>query len=298
MTYYLMNTHYWIGAHLLPSGFAADINRPTLWGRVTLGIVGPNRNFYFVCLACLVLSMAAAASFRRMRSGRVLIAVRDNPRAASSYSVSVVRTRLAAFAVSGGIAGMAGVLLMYAQGNVIPDSFGPEYSIIIFLAVVVGGASSIPWAVIGAVGFEAFDLFAPKVLDKFLSPTITSVLPLILTGPGLIWTLLQNPSGNAEWGYELRDKFLRRVAAKRNILVPSLVADRRVITGEESADAIAMAELRIEEVRTHGAQDFTDSNGSPTITCPTCGRVLGLQEASAHDHLRTVAVGSGDESVS
>jgi branched-chain amino acid transport system permease protein len=296
MTYYLMNTHYWIGAHLLPTGFAADINRPTLWGRVTLGTVGPNRNFYFVCLAGLALSMAAAASFRRMRSGRVLIAVRDNPRAASSYSINVVRTRLAAFAVSGGIAGMAGVLLMYAQGNVIPDSFGPEYSIIIFLAVVVGGASSIPWAVIGAVGFEAFDLFAPKVLDKFLSPTVTSVLPLILTGPGLIWTLIQNPSGNAEWGYELRDKFLRRVAAKRDVLVPSLVADRRVVTGEESVDAIEVAEHHIEEVRTHAAEHLEGDgeNDTVTITCPTCGLVLGLRAAAEHDHLRTVAVGSGD----
>jgi hypothetical protein len=208
----------------------------------------------------------------------------------------VVRTRLAAFAVSGGIAGMAGVLLMYAQGNVIPDSFGPEYSIIIFLAVVVGGASSIPWAVIGAVGFEAFDLFAPKVLDKFLSPTVTSVLPLILTGPGLIWTLIQNPSGNAEWGYELRDKFLRRVAAKRDVLVPSLVADRRVVTGEESVDAIEVAEHHIEEVRTHAAEHLEGDgeNDTVTITCPTCGLVLGLRAAAEHDHLRTVAVGSGD----
>jgi branched-chain amino acid transport system permease protein len=294
MTYYLMNTHYWIGAHLMPVGFVAQIDRPTLWGRVTLGDVGPNRNFYFVCLVCLGLSMAAAGSFRRLRSGRVLIAVRDNPRAASSYSINVVRTRLAAFAVSGGIAGMAGVLLMYAQGNVIPDSFGIEYSIFIFLAVIVGGASSIPWAVIGAVSFEGFDLFAPKILDHILSPTVTSILPLILTGPGLIYTLLQYPSGNAEWGYELRDKFLRRVAARRDILVPSLVADRRVVTGDDAVDAIEMAEHHLEEVRAdQGADEPAGGDGDPSITCPTCGQVLGLHEAAAHEHLRTVSAGTG-----
>jgi branched-chain amino acid transport system permease protein len=287
MNYYLMNTHYWIGAHLMPSGIVADVNRPTLWGRVTLGDIGPNRNFYFVCLACLAFSMAAAASFRRLRSGRVLIAVRDNPRAASSYSINVVRTRLAAFAVSGGIAGMAGVLLMYSQGNVIPDSFGVEYSVFLFLAVVVGGASSIPWAVIGAVSFEAFTLFAPKILDHILSPNITEVLPLILTGPGLIYTLWKYPSGNAEWGYELRDKFLRRVAAKREILVPSLVADRRVVTGEEGADAIEIAEHHLEDALAE------QPTVEPSISCPTCNRVLSLPEAAEHDHLRPVSAGSG-----
>ncbi|HVA05321.1 MAG TPA: branched-chain amino acid ABC transporter permease, partial [Acidimicrobiales bacterium] len=294
MTFYLMNTHYWIGAHLMPVGFSAQILRPVLWGRVTLGDVGPNRSFYFVCLACLALSMAAAAAFRRLRSGRVLIAVRDNPRAASSYSINVVRTRLAAFAVSGGMAGMAGVLLMYAQGNVIPQSFGIEYSIFIFLAVIVGGASSLPWAVIGAVSFEGFTLFAPKILDRILSPTVTQVLPLILTGPGLIYTLWKYPSGNAEWGYELRDKLLRRVAARRDVLVPSLVADRRVVTGEEAVDAIALSERHIEEVRAHpGGHLLEDGNGSgaePTITCPVCGSVLGLTEAASHEHLRTVRV--------
>ncbi|HVB91601.1 MAG TPA: ABC transporter permease [Acidimicrobiales bacterium] len=312
MTYYLMNNHYWVGAHLMPVGVAAQVNRPVLWGRVTLGDIGPNRNYYFVCLACLGLSMAAASSFRRMRSGRILIAVRDNPRAASSYSINVVRTRLSAFAVSGGIAGMAGVLLMYAQGNVIPSSFGIEYSIFIFLAVIVGGASSIPWAVIGAVSFEGFTLFAPKILDRYLSPTVTQVLPLILTGPGLIYTLIKYPSGNAEWGYELRDKFLRRVAAQRDVLVPSLVADRRVVTGEESFDAIEVAEHHMEEVHAAqmagvlaGAPSGAGRGGSepsgehaslpaaPTITCPTCGQVLGILEATEHEHLRTAPPGEG-----
>jgi len=109
--------------------------------------------------------------------------------------------------------------------------------------------------------------------------------------------LLQYPSGNAEWGYELRDKFLRRVAAKRDILVPSLVADRRVITGEDSVDAIEVAEHHIEAVRAGEPTDQSASldgeHGTPSVTCPTCGRVLGLYEAAEHDHLRTVSAGSG-----
>lgn len=275
---YLMNPNYWIGAHLMPTGFTASVNRPVLWQRIALGDIGPNRSFYFLCLACLGLAMAAAASFRKFHSGRVLISVRDNQRAATSYAINVVRTRVAAFAVAGGIAGLAGVLLIYSLGNVIPDSFAPQYSIIIFLAVVVGGANSLPWAVVGAVSFEAVTAFGPTVLKPVLGASVTSALPLILAGPGLIITLIQYPSGNAEWGYQLRDRFLRWVAARHDIHVPSLVADRRV-DAEEGRHAISSAGAHYDAARR--------SDGGPTITCPMCGVVLTLAEATAHEHLRT-----------
>jgi hypothetical protein len=283
---YLMNPHYWFGAHLMPTGFTAQVNRPVLWQRITLGDVGPNRNYYFLCLAFLGVAMAAAASFRRYHSGRVLIAVRDNQRAATSYAVNVVRTRVAAFAVAGGIAGLAGVLLIYALGNVIPDSFAPQYSIIIFLAVVVGGANSLPWAVIGAVSFEAVTVFGPTVLKPVVGASVTSALPLILAGPGLILTLIQYPSGNAEWGYKLRDRFLRWVAARHDILVPSLVADR-LVEPDQGRDAISAAEAHYEAVRT-----ADDGNGARSIACPVCGAVLGLAEAADHEHLRAPAGGA------
>ncbi len=122
---YLMNPHYWLGAHLMPTGFAAQINRPTLWQRIALGDIGPNRNYYFVCLICLGLAMAAATAFRRFHSGRVLIAVRDNQRTAASFAINIVRSRVAAFAVAGGIAGMAGVLLIYAAGERHPRQLRP-----------------------------------------------------------------------------------------------------------------------------------------------------------------------------
>ncbi|HUC35630.1 MAG TPA: ABC transporter permease [Acidimicrobiales bacterium] len=287
---YVMNPHYWIGAHLMPTGFAAQINRPNLWQRISLGDIGPNRNYYFLCLVCLGLAMAAASSFRRFHSGRVLIALRDNQRAAASFAINVVRSRVAAFAVAGGIAGLAGVLLMYAQGNVIPDSFAPQYSIIIFLAVVVGGANSLPWAVSGAVVFEAFTLFGPKLLNPVLGPDVTSALPLILAGPGLIITLLQYPSGNAEWGYQLRDRFLRRVAARHDILVPSLVADRRV-EADQARDAISAAEQQFTRAHPNGAagsglSSAPDGTGGRTITCPVCFSEFSLSEAADHEHLR------------
>jgi branched-chain amino acid transport system permease protein len=226
---FFLNKHYWVGAHLLPDGLTAHIRRPTLYGRINLE---DNRTFYFVCVALLLASMGIAHNFRKNRSGRLLLAVRDNQRAATSYAVDVTRTRLAAFAVSGGIAGMSGVLFAYATHNVQPGNFAVTQSIIIFLAVTIGGLTSVPWAVLGATTTEAFILFSPR-LNPLLGKDLTAVMPLLLTGPLLIANLYFNPGGLAQKGFDLRDRYLRRVAARHELLVPSLVADRLVVQEDD-----------------------------------------------------------------
>jgi branched-chain amino acid transport system permease protein len=288
MSGYVLKKTHWIGAHLLPKGFASQVGRPLLYGRLDLE---NDRTFYFVCLSFLLVAMLAALAFRRNRSGRVLIAARDNQRAAPAYAVNLVRTRLAAFAVSGGIAGLAGVLLVYAQHNVIPGSYDVLGSITLFLAVVIGGLTSVPFAVVGAISFEAFVLFGPR-LYQGLGSTFAAVVPLLLTGPLLVVDLYFYPGGSAEAGFQTRDRFLRWVARRHDVLVPSLVADRRVEEEQEDrADIIVSAERHVVE-----ADSFAATTG-PTITCPVCGDVLSLDEAAEHDHLRGdagAAGGAGD----
>jgi branched-chain amino acid transport system permease protein len=229
--YYVHNSHYWIGSHILPSGLAANLQRPVLWGKFALdesiGGIGAERAFYFLCLGFLILSLLSAASFRRQHSGRVLIALRDNQRAAASYSIAPVRTRLAAFAISGAFAGLAGVLMAYQQHNVIPGTYDTFSSIGVFLAAAVGGLASLAGGTLSVIAFEATVLFGPLAWHH-LGQTFSSVVPLLLTGPLLIFNLYTNPGGLAGWVFEQRDKWLRKLAARHGIHVPSLVADRRV----------------------------------------------------------------------
>jgi branched-chain amino acid transport system permease protein len=231
MQYYVLNSHYWIGKHILPSTLAANLQRPVLWGKFALdesvGGIGGERSFYFLCLGFLMLCLLAAASFRRNHSGRMLIALRDNQRAAASYSISPVRTRLAAFAISGGFAGLAGVLMAYQQHNVIPGTYDTVSSIGVFLAAAVGGLASLAGGTLSVIGFEATVLFGP-LLWHHLGHTFSDVMPLLLTGPLLIINLYTNPGGLAGWVFNERDKWLRKLAAKHGIHVPSLVADRLV----------------------------------------------------------------------
>ncbi len=222
--YWFLNPNYSVGSHILPNTGAAAIRRPWLYGRFDLE---DEKSFYFVCLGLLLVCVLAAQSFRKHRSGRVLIALRDNQRAATSYTIPPVRTRLAAFAISGAICGVAGVLYAYQQHNVIPGNYDVFSSIGVFLAAAVAGLGSLSAGVLGVISFEAFVLFGPYVYAP-LGPTWFAVIPLLLTGPLLILNLYVNPGGLAGWAFEKRDDWLRRVATRRRIHVPALVADRLV----------------------------------------------------------------------
>jgi branched-chain amino acid transport system permease protein len=274
---YILKPNYWLGSHLLPHGQAANILRPVVYGRIDLE---NERNFYFCGLVFFLLSVFAALAFRRNHSGRVLIGMRDNQRATSSYSVNPVRTKLAAFAVSGAFAGLAGVLFAYQQHNVIPDSFNVLSSIQVFLAACIGGLTSVWAGALGVISFQAFVFFMPAVYQPLLKnhQTISSVIPLLLTGPLLILNLYFNPGGLAEQAFAIRDKFLRRIANKRGIHVPSLVADR-LLEDEQQRSIVQHAEEAVEHV-----DDLADE-GLPFV-CPACDAPLTLDELQTHEHLR------------
>ena len=288
MENYVLKKEYAIGALLLPEGFTADLVRPVLYG---LWDLESDRAFYYVCVVALALTMAAALAFRNNRSGRVLIAVRDNQRASASYAVNPVKIRLAAFAVSGGMAGLAGTLFAYLQHAVLPGSYDVLSSLFVFLAATVAGLTSVWAAVVGVVLFQAAVLFGP-LLWQSLGETFSQVVPLLLTGPLLILNLYQAPGGLAGYAFEQRDAYLRRIAHKRGIHVPSLVADRRVDDGAgHSVDLAADDEIDMAEVvaAEHAQAERELYDPGPRLACPACGDPLSLENIATHEHLRVPA---------
>ncbi len=213
--FYLLKTTYPIGRAILPSGDNPRVQRPVLWQRLDLT---DERTYYYVCLAALLGVMYLAKRFRRSRSGRVLLAVRDNSRAAPAYAVDVARTRLTAFALSGAVAALAGVLFIYQQQTFDASTYGIGPSVEVFVATAIGGLTSIPGAVLGTVIVFGIKLFGERLVDN---------ASLLVTGPGLLLVLYVFPGGLSQITFGLRDRFLRRVAERHDLLVPSLVADRR-----------------------------------------------------------------------
>ena len=273
--YFMLNNHYFVGAHIMPSGYASRVLPPILYGRLDLS---DYRVFYFVCLALLLLVMGAAMSFRRFRSGRVLIAARDNPRAAMAYGINITSARLAAFAISGGIAGVAGVMFAYQEGNVVPDSYSVANSILVFLAAAIGGLGSLPIAVLGTMLLEATNVFGPH-LYSLLGRNWASVLPLLLTGPLLVLLLIINPGGTAESVFNARDRLLRWVAARRGLHVPSLIADSQE----------AERGLGFRQALRDATQGLGHERQPHDIICPLCHQGLTLAQARSHPHLQAPA---------
>ena len=100
-------------------------------------------------LVCFVLLALLVANLRRSRTGRRLIAVRTNERAAASLGISVFGVKLYAFAVSAGLAAVAGILVGF-RGQVITYT---EFN-------VFASINSLGHAVIGGLGFVLGAVFA------------------------------------------------------------------------------------------------------------------------------------------
>ncbi|MEY2477715.1 MAG: branched-chain amino acid transport system ATP-binding protein livF [Actinomycetota bacterium] len=194
--------------------FAGDrIGRPALLGRIP---IGREWQLYYVVLVAIVLTIAAVQSLRRSRSGRALIALRDNEPNAAAFGIPPTRLKLGAFMISGAIAGLAGVLYALHQGGIRQDAFDPAVGLRIFSMVVIGGLGSVAGAVLGAVFVRG--------AEYFLEPG----LALIASGAGILIILLVSPGGIGEVLYRVRDRLLRWVADRRGVIVPSLVSDRVV----------------------------------------------------------------------
>lgn len=194
--------------------------RPAVFSRIS---VATEDRYYYFALACLLFAIFAVRGLRRSRTGRVLIAIRENERAAQAYGVSAVGAKLTAFAVSGFIAALAGVVLVHHQQVLGTQPYTVERSFEVFIMTVVGGIGSVPGAVLGVVFIEGIQYF------RSLFPEAVRNLLGFITGPvGVIVVLMMVPGGLAQAVFAIRDSLLRRFAERRGILVPSLVADRRV----------------------------------------------------------------------
>jgi branched-chain amino acid transport system permease protein len=104
------------------------------------------------------LAVVVAFAYKRSRFGRLLSATREDAAAARAVGVSVYRQRLIAFVLSGALAGFAGGLYVH----LLPVNTESVYLNLTFLTLamlVIGGATSLWGAVVGALAVSAVDSF-------------------------------------------------------------------------------------------------------------------------------------------
>jgi branched-chain amino acid transport system permease protein len=178
---------------------------------------------FFFCVAVLMAAILVVRAIRRSRAGRVMIATRDNDKAADAFAVPTTRVKLQTFVFSGALAGLAGALYVLVLSGAGQGTFKPNMSLEVFSFAVIGGLGSVAGALSGVFFFRALDF----VLAEHFSGQVAAILRLSLTGSGLLFVLYFLPGGLWQFVQRARDRYLRWVAERRGILVPSLVADRR-----------------------------------------------------------------------
>jgi branched-chain amino acid transport system permease protein len=174
------------------------VKPPQLFG-INFGISAGNGDFRLLyCVSVLVivsLVFLAVGNLRRSETGRRLLAVRGNERAASSLGINVATTKLTAFALSAAIAALAGVLTVYNQigGRVSFDTFDALTSVSILAFAYLGGIGRLSGAVIGGTfGAGSFTFYALAQLWSGFNN-----YGLVIGGAALIVTAVLNPEGIA-----------------------------------------------------------------------------------------------------
>ncbi|MDC7291550.1 branched-chain amino acid ABC transporter permease [Blautia schinkii] len=119
-----------------------------------MGITGtPKASTFTIGIILILVTLFIVLNLVHSRDGRAIMAIRDNRIAAESIGINVTKYKLKAFAISAGLAGVAGVLYAHNLSTLtaLPKNFGYNMSIMILVFVVLGGIGNIRGSMIAAV---------------------------------------------------------------------------------------------------------------------------------------------------
>jgi ABC-type branched-subunit amino acid transport system ATPase component/branched-subunit amino acid ABC-type transport system permease component len=152
------------------------------------------RRYAMVALLALAVCGLGVSNLRRSPAGRRLVAVRANERAAAALGVNVTSAKLYAFGVSAAVAGVAGILMAFANRVIVYEFIGPLQSISVVTLGVLGGVGYVSSGVLGGqfwsggIGASFGRLLGIDDLGQWL---------ILGTGVVVILLLVQDPNGMA-----------------------------------------------------------------------------------------------------
>lgn len=193
------------------SGLAAGIatfavlgitnNVISYWDKIGPGVTAlalvPESGIWTLAAGALIV-IGVAFAYQVSPWGRRLRATREDPQAAQAAGINVHRERLVAFVISGALAGFAGGLLVHELGSITTDQVYLDLTFTTLAMLVVGGATSLLGAVIGALLISALDSFlsdAEQGVHVIFSFTLPTGTELLATGAVMAAVLILRPTG-------------------------------------------------------------------------------------------------------
>src|SRR3954465_1549171 len=148
--------------------------------------------FYYVTLGFAALSLWAASYLARAPFGLALQGVRDNPRRMAALGFNVNAHRVAAYVFASIIASVAGILLVWSNGQISPGTVSVDSAIDILVIAVVGGMSRPIGPFIGALIYVILRTFA---LDFLVAVGLDGNRFRLLVGFGFLVIVFWSPDG-------------------------------------------------------------------------------------------------------
>lgn len=170
------------------------------------GITGtPHQATFTIGVILILISLFVVFNLVNSRSGRAIMAIRDNRIAAESVGINITKFKLMAFTISAAIAGLGGVLYAHNLSTLtaLPANFGYNMSIMILVFVVLGGMGSFRGSIISAVILTML----PEVL-RGLSDYRMLIYAIVL----IVMMLFNWAPKAIEWRqrHSLKDLFLKK----------------------------------------------------------------------------------------
>ncbi len=141
-------------------------------------------------LLALLLALTAVVFWRLSASwyGVAARAVREDPAVASSLGIAPKRVQLVAFAISGAVGGLGGVLLAMVLQFVSPETYYINIAFTMIAAVVLGGSYHWVGAIVGALVFTALPVIMQAVVPQVqnIANGVALLLIMIVLPRGLV----------------------------------------------------------------------------------------------------------------
>lgn len=201
------------------------------WGSLTGGYDGfivsgaelwgfsltPDKRYYYVILLCLGFCLFFARNLMKMRAGRAIWSVGQDPVAASVMGLNVTLYKVSAFLICAVACGLAGGLLAVYLRFITPDHFTLNSAIMLLVGMIIGGWGSIFGSIVG--GF--FVTFLPEVIsfakDLFFgASTALYDLEAAISGIVIIVVILFIPHGFSSFVKSVVQHGIPMIAGRRS----------------------------------------------------------------------------------
>lgn len=137
---------------------------------------------FLVGIILVLVTVTVVLNLINSRSGRAIMAIRDNRIAAESVGINVTKYRMMAFVVAAALAGAAGCFYAMGYSSIVPKKFDFNTSILILVYVVLGGMGNIRGSIIAATVLTVLPELLRAVADyRMLAYAIVLILVMIVS---------------------------------------------------------------------------------------------------------------------